>query len=886
MYTIDWLSSLDSIGFQVFRILISVLWQSSILLGAIGILAYLFKLKKETAGYFLWVTAIIIIPSIPLLTRGISISGPSNFALSIMPPYYDPHTRVLRSQLKQKSELKMRLPVESNSVNGETVNTTDRFVPLSSRTYMFSGFSNPDLRIIRLRIFDYKWALFFIGYFSVAALFLIWELIGMLRIRRWIVHGSPVTDSYIIKAFQNAKNRIGLSKDFKIIVNKHVSAPMTTRIHRPIVILPEGFAENLSVCELQAVAIHELSHIKRNDVLIFSVIYFLRAVFFFFPLVWVAARQISYLAEIACDNMVVVHTGEKVSYAKFLTRLAEKLSDKGYSIGTSAGIFVSKSIFYRRIEALLSSTGKRVRKLTLAAIAGFTATISVALLAALAFPLGDAREDVDMLTITGNVVFEGKTVTGAEIYFSEQWSNKAEKVARSGVNGAFEFEIQRSKLIHPNRSMPAIIAFKKNYSIGWINIKNAWDVNGLTVRLNNPETVTGTVVDPDGAPVRGAAVSIRGLSTPHFGSVNEHDYNALYDRNILPGNASITDRFGRFVIYNIPEGIDVAITCKRGGYAEIHRKNIPAGIKDMVVSLNPGASIEGRLSYGDTGKPARNITLNIGRVNSGNEFIDYYSEATTDFRGNYRAENLPPGNYTVFLRDQLPDWTAVAKTRIKVEKGKTAKSVDLSLIRGGFVTGRILDKDTNKPLARHLIRYSDESHPPQKGFTFANSNISYTDENGFYCFRAAPGKVTISTTGSEGYEIYYLCKTVEISDNVTIAYNDFHLKKAITVTGRVLDLDGTAAIGMHIKIPNDRLIGGGYAGLDDYVTTDFEGRFTINGLKECESLELKVYDSRGNFKNTIIFYVKTKQDNEFINKPEYSYFITDSPPHSTILSIL
>ncbi|MFC1490501.1 M56 family metallopeptidase [Candidatus Latescibacterota bacterium] len=886
MYTIDWLSSLDSIGFQVFCFLISVLWQSLILLSAIGLLAYFFKFKKETTGYFLWVAAIVIIPSIPFLTHLISIAGTPNTEISIIPSYSDPHTRVIKSQIKNKYELKMHLPTESNSVDGKTANITDRFVPLSARTYMFSGFTDSDQKIIRLSIIDYKWALFFISYFLIVALFLLWELIGRLRIRNWIVHGSTVTDSYIISTFLDAKIKIGLSKEFKIIENKHVSSPMTTRIWSPVIILPEGFADKLSACELRAVAIHELSHIKRNDVLIFSFIHILRALFFFFPFVWRAVRQISCYAEIACDNMVIVHTGEKVTYAKFLTRLAEKLSNNKYSTGLSVGIIVSKSIFYRRIEAIFSTTGKSVRKLTLAAIAGLIATVMISLLAALTFPLGDAGEDIDLLTITGHVVFEGKRVSGADIYFSEPWSKKAEKVARSKKNGAFKFKIPRSRLIHPNRSMPALIAFEKSCSIGWVMIKNVWDVDGLKISLYQPETITGTIVDNNGNPVRGANVSLRGLSNPHFRNVNEHHYYALYERSILPENDSKTDGHGRFAINNIPKGYDAVITCKRGGYAETHIKNIPAGMNNMVITMNPGASIGGRLSYGDSGKPARNIALRIGRVNNKNEFIDFYSEAKTDLRGYYKADNLPPGNYSVFLRDPLSDWTAVAKNRIHVEDGKTEKGVDLRLIRGGFVTGRILDKDTKKPLAGHLIRYSDESHPTQKGFTFAHSNMTYTDENGFYCFRAAPGKITISTTGTEGYEIYYQCKTMELSDNVTITYSDFNLTKAIAVTGKVLNFDGTPSIGMHIKIPNDKLIDGGYAGLDDYVITDFEGRFTINGLKECDSFELEVYDARGNYKNTINFYVKPRQEIELINKSEYSLLFTEPPNQSQIPSTL
>ncbi|GAG76865.1 unnamed protein product, partial [marine sediment metagenome] len=69
------LVQLDSMGFIVMRILLSILWQSSIVLGAVGILAYLLRNKIESVRYALWVAAIISIPVLPLLTWGVSKIG-------------------------------------------------------------------------------------------------------------------------------------------------------------------------------------------------------------------------------------------------------------------------------------------------------------------------------------------------------------------------------------------------------------------------------------------------------------------------------------------------------------------------------------------------------------------------------------------------------------------------------------------------------------------------------------------------------------------------------------------------------------------------------------------------------------------------------------------
>ena len=118
---------------------------------------------------------------------------------------------------------------------------------------------------------------------------------------------------------------------------------MTCRALRPVILLPAGFYENTTFNELRAVAIHELSHIKRNDVIILSVLSLIKAVFFFHPLIWIAVRQANYYAELACDSEVVFYTNEPISYAEFLTRIADTLPNKVLSTELAVGIIFSKS---------------------------------------------------------------------------------------------------------------------------------------------------------------------------------------------------------------------------------------------------------------------------------------------------------------------------------------------------------------------------------------------------------------------------------------------------------------------------------------------------------------------------------------------------------------
>ena len=859
----DWLSTLDNMGFLTFRMLVSVLWQSSIILGAVCMLAYMLRLCKESVRHTIWVAAIFVIPLIPMLTLGMSKIGSPQTEISVMPVYSDPHTRFFQSQLKHRSELKLRLPQEHKPFRLKRDETHIHNISPSAQTSLSANDREANQGIIRLSISDYIWALVFMGYAAIVMFLLLWDIIGRLCIRNWIMYGGAVTDSNVIEIFQDVKEHLGLSKEFIIIENEHVSAPITFRTLRPVVILPAGLVKTLSETELRAVAFHELSHIKRNDVFIFSAMSLVRAVFFFHPLVWLATSQVACLAEIACDNTVLDNTKKPVSYAGLLTRLAENLTGKKLSTEFAAGIMLTKSTFYRRIEAILSHRKNRFGKLSHAATIGIMTVAAMSLVAALVFPLGDAKKTGEELTISGKVVFESKPVSGAIIYVNEQWNKLAVKVAKTDREGTFTFNIPRTKLIGPNTSMPAVIAFKKQYSIGWVKLKSEWGITDLTIKLHNPETIAGTVLNCNGEPVKGAKVSIRGLSTSQYGGLVEYDYSAFDNRSVVAGHDVKTDKNGRFVMHNVPEGIDIGIAVSKKGYAELYRKSIPAGMCELDIILHPEGSIEGKITYGDTNKPARNIGVRIEKVTGRNECV-YWTETTTDLNGYYKVKNMSPGSYNVFLRDQLSGWTASAKTRINVEEGKTSRGIDLTLIRGGFITGKVVDKDTKEPLKGQLIRFTDSSHPQRRTRNFTYTNMVHTDENGYYYFRTAPGKVTISTTGSDGYEICYACKTIDSHTYETVNYTDFQLKKAITVTGKVVSTHGESVTGLQVKILQENLLCGGYAGLNDFVTTDADGRFTIEGLKECDFLELMVYNSRLNFSKTISFEVRSVIEEEIL----------------------
>jgi hypothetical protein len=155
------------------------------------------------------------------------------------------------------------------------------------------------------------------------------------------------------------------------------------------VLLPEEFEAGLPDTDLRAVALHECAHIRRRDPLVLELASLLRAVLFFHPLVWLACRQVSLLAEQAADDAVLDATGEPVAYAKMLARLAEELRRRSLTTELAAGIVLSKSAFLRRVEAILSDRRDSLRTLSRRALALTILAVLLSLFLASALPLSD-----------------------------------------------------------------------------------------------------------------------------------------------------------------------------------------------------------------------------------------------------------------------------------------------------------------------------------------------------------------------------------------------------------------------------------------------------------------------------------------------------------------
>lgn len=127
--------------------------------------------------------------------------------------------------------------------------------------------------------------------------------------------------------FELTLAQLKLNKTVKFYLSPKVNVPLVIGFLKPVVLFPVALATQLDLKQVEAILIHELSHIRRHDYLINLVKTCIETLLFFNPFVWLTTKFIHIEREHACDDLVVNFTGTPLTYAHALLKL-ELLKEK------------------------------------------------------------------------------------------------------------------------------------------------------------------------------------------------------------------------------------------------------------------------------------------------------------------------------------------------------------------------------------------------------------------------------------------------------------------------------------------------------------------------------------------------------------------------------
>ncbi len=167
--------------------------------------------------------------------------------------------------------------------------------------------------------------------------------------------------------------------------------PGIVGIFRPVLLLPQGIPERLTLEQLAAIIAHEVRHLARRDNLTAAIHMLVETLFWFHPAIWFIRLRLFDERERACDEEVVAGGNEPQIYAESILKVCEHYlaSPAPCAAGVTGGEL------RRRIEKIISnrmaqelSLGKKTLLVSAAALA-FAIPLTVGLLIA---SRGDAQE--------------------------------------------------------------------------------------------------------------------------------------------------------------------------------------------------------------------------------------------------------------------------------------------------------------------------------------------------------------------------------------------------------------------------------------------------------------------------------------------------------------
>ncbi|HEX9512333.1 MAG TPA: M56 family metallopeptidase [Puia sp.] len=115
---------------------------------------------------------------------------------------------------------------------------------------------------------------------------------------------------------------MGIRQEVNVWLSSLIEVPVTLGFLKPVILIPLATANNLSLQQVEAILLHELAHIKRNDYLLHLGVTVLEVLFFFNPFSRLLIRDIKREREHRCDDMVMQFRYDPHTYVSALLALA------------------------------------------------------------------------------------------------------------------------------------------------------------------------------------------------------------------------------------------------------------------------------------------------------------------------------------------------------------------------------------------------------------------------------------------------------------------------------------------------------------------------------------------------------------------------------------
>lgn len=192
-----------------------------------------------------------------------------------------------------------------------------------------------------------------LAYLAAAAFLFIRFYIQYRHTQRLFTTGLQKADVEWRLFLKDAVQHLSIKKKVQIWLSSLVDTPVTLGIFKPVILLPIAAVNHLSLKQAEAIILHELNHIRRNDYLVNLLIACMDVILFFNPFARLLTGIIRKERENCCDDMVLQFRYEPQTYARALLSLEQ--SRAGSTVLALAATGKDKFFLLNRVKRILGN---------------------------------------------------------------------------------------------------------------------------------------------------------------------------------------------------------------------------------------------------------------------------------------------------------------------------------------------------------------------------------------------------------------------------------------------------------------------------------------------------------------------------------------------------
>ncbi|WP_242835923.1 M56 family metallopeptidase [Clostridium sp. DL-VIII] len=247
---------------------------------------------------------------------------------------------------------------QTNSVKQPQDIGLEDLTPINSFKLSYNTKLNPHIYIpFKTQIHIEK---LFVFLWILGVMLLIWIFISAHKKLKQIVEFSikDVNNSHK-EILYNCRSIMHVKTAVELLYCPKINSPSLCGLIKPKILIPINIAKNIDSEDFKYIIMHELTHLKKKDLLINLIITLLSIIYWFNPIILYSLNKMKKDCEFSCDNHVIsyLNEGENIQYGNVLIKVLELCGCSNRLAGTTSMV-MNNSEIKRRI--LMISRYKKI----------------------------------------------------------------------------------------------------------------------------------------------------------------------------------------------------------------------------------------------------------------------------------------------------------------------------------------------------------------------------------------------------------------------------------------------------------------------------------------------------------------------------------------------